>query len=138
MGCIKIDEKLQKSEEMANFFLFLLSDDRVKLPRLSLFQILLGKFRPGLDSNIISNGIISRFEEAGIPSGPLEGGQPNVMEAFTKILIEEMVDAIQTDMRVDAALDTGLVVNSAGANAGGPVASIGANAAPHSATGIAS
>jgi hypothetical protein len=137
MGCIQVDKKLQKSEEMANFFLFLLNEDRVKLPRLSLFQILLGKFRPGLDSSVISSSILSRFEEAGIPSGPLEGGQPNVMESYTQIVVEEIVDAIQTDMRVDTAVDPGMTVTSTGANAGGPVVSVGANVAPHSATGLA-
>lgn len=138
MGCIKINDDLQKSEEMANFFLFLLNDVRVKLPKLSLFQILLGKFRPGLDSNIIASSVISRFEEIGIPSGPLEGGKPNVMEEYTKVIIEEMVSAIQTDMRVDVAIDPGMTVVSAGANAGGAMITNGANPAPHSATGIAS
>ena len=138
MGCIKIDEKLQKSEEMANFFLFLLTDDRIKLPRLSLFQILLGKFRLGLDSGIIASSVVSRFDEAGIPSGPLEGGQPNVMEAYTQIVVEEIIEAIQTDMRVDVAVDQGMTVMAAGANAGGPVTTVGANPVPHSATGIAS
>lgn len=136
MPCIEIDEKLNKSEEIADFFLFLLEEDRASLPRLSLFQILLGKFRPGLNSDIISSTIISRFEEIGIPSGPLEGGQPNVMESYTKVMTDEIIEAIQSDMRVDVAVDPGMVVNSAGANAGGPVVTTGANSAPHSATGI--
>jgi len=138
MGCIQIDNKLQKSEELANFFLFLFGDDRDKLPRLSLFKILLGKTRPGLDSSIISSSILSRFQEIGLPSGPLEGGQTNVMEEYTKIVVEEIVDAIHSDMRVDVAVDQGMVVTSAGANVGGPVASTGANPAPHTATGLPS
>src|SRR3990172_7617841 len=104
MACIKIDKKLQKSEEMANFFLFLLNEDRVNLPRLSLIQLLLGKFRPGLDSDIITSSILSRFNEFGLPSGPLEGGQPNVMELFTRGLVEEIVDSVHTDARVDVAV----------------------------------
>jgi len=137
MACIKINEELQKSEELANFFLFLLDEDRANLPRLSILQILLGKFRPGLNSDIISSTVMSRFDEIGIPSGPLEGGQPNVMELYTKVIVEEIVDSIQNDMRVDAAVDSGIIVTSAGANAGGPIVTTGSNTAPHTGTGIA-
>jgi hypothetical protein len=137
MGCIKIDKKLQKSEEIADFFAFLLFEARNVLPRLSIPKILLAKLRPGLDSGILATSIISRFNEIGIPNGALENGNPNVMEAFVKVLSEEFVDAIQSDMRVDTAVDIGMVVASAGANASGPVASTGANPAPHTATGIA-
>lgn len=137
MGCIKIDEKLQKSEEIADFFTFLLFEARNVLPKLSLPKILLAKLRPGLDSSILANSIISRFNEIGIPNGPLENGKPNVMEGLVKIMSEEWVSAAQDDMRVDAAVDQGMVVTSVGANSGGPVASTGANPAPHTATGIA-
>lgn len=137
MGCIKIDKKLQKSEEIAEFFSFLLFEARNVLPKLSLPKILLAKLRPGLDSNILATSIISRFSEIGIPNGPLENGKPNVMEAFVKILSEEFVDSVQSDMRVDAAVDQGMIVSSVGGNAGGPVVSTGANPAPHTATGIA-
>ena len=136
MTCIKVDKKLQKSEEMANFFLFLLNENRIKLPRLSLFQILLAKVRPGMDSDLISSSIISRFDEIGIPSGPLEGGNTNVMEEYTKILTEEIVDSIQNDARVDIAVDQGMIVTAAGGNAGGPIVTTGANTAPHTGTGV--
>lgn len=137
MGCIKIDDKLQKSEEIAEFFSFLLLETRNFLPRLSLPKILIGKLRPGLDSSILSTSIISRFNEIGIPNGALENGHPNVMEGLVKIMSEEFVDAIQNDMRVDAAVDQGMIVTSAGASAAGPVTTTGANPAPHTATGIA-
>lgn len=137
MGCIKIDSKLQKSEEVAEFFSFLLFEARNVLPRLSLPKILIAKLRPGLDSSIIATSIISRFSEIGIPTGPLENGQSNVMEGFAKIMSEEFVDAIQSDMRVDAAVDSGMLVTAAGASAAGPVTTTGANPAPHTATGVA-
>lgn len=138
MGCIKIDDKLQKSEELSNFLLFLFEENRVKLPRLSIFEILLAKLRPGLDSDFISSSVISRFPKAGIPSGALEGGQSNVMEEYTKILVDEVVDSIQSDMRVDVAVDSGMMVIAAGGNAGGPVVTNGSNPSPHSGSGIAS
>lgn len=137
MACVKIDKKLNKSEEMANFFLFLLNENRIKLPKLSIFQILMGKLRPGMDSDIIASSVISRFDEIGIPSGPLEGGNTNVMENYTRVITEEIVDSIQNDMRVDIAVDQGMIVTAAGGNAGGPVVTTGANPAPHTATGLA-
>lgn len=137
MACIKIDKKLQKSEEIAEFFSFLLNEDRNILQRLSLPKILLAKLRPGLDSDITSSAVISRFSEVGIPTGPLENGNFNVMEGLVKILIEEMYDSIQTEMRIDAAVDSGIVVTSAGASAAGPVTTTGSNLAPGTSTGVA-
>lgn len=136
MGCIQIDPKLQKSEEIAEFFSFLLSEARNVLPKLSIPKILLAKLRPGLDGSILANSVISRFNEIGIPTGPLENGSPNVMEAYTKMLCEEIVDSIQSDSRTDIAVDSGMVVTATGANAAGPVVTTGANPAPHTATGI--
>ena len=137
MGCIKVDEKLQKSEELSKFILFLFKENRVKIPKFSLFQILLSKARPGLDSDSISSEVISKFEKIGIPSGPLENGTPNVMEEYTKVMTDEIVDAIQSDMRVDIAVDVGMTVLGTGANAGGPVVTTGSNIAPHSGSGLA-
>lgn len=138
MAVIKIDSELQKSEEIADFMLFLLQENRITIPKPSIQQILLAKTRPGLNAEILTSSITSRFEEAGIPTGPLVGGTPNVMENFVKIMCEEIVSAIQTDMRVDIATDPGATVTASGANSGGPVVAVGATTAPHSATGIAS
>tara|TARA_Y100000389_G_scaffold200051_1_gene239702 strand:+ start:1353 stop:1769 length:417 start_codon:yes stop_codon:yes gene_type:complete len=138
MGCIKVDDKLKKSEELSNFILFLFKENRLKIPQFSLFQILLSKFRPGLDSDSISEEVISKFDKIGIPSGPLENGTPNVMEEYTRTVMSELVDAIQTDMRVDIAIDAGMTVLGSGANAGGPIVTTGSNPAPHSGSGLAS
>ena len=48
-----------------------------------------------------------------------------------------MVSAIQDDMRVDIAVDTGITVQASGANAGGPVVAIGSSIAPHTGVGVA-
>ena len=137
MGCIKVDDKLQKSDELSDFILFLFKENRIKIPAFSLFQILLSKFRPGLDSDSISSEVISKFDKIGIPSGPLENGTPNVMEEYTRVMMDEMVDAIQTDMRIDVAIDAGMTVLGSGANAGGPVVTTGSNPVPHSGNGLA-
>lgn len=138
MGCIKVDKELQKSEALSNFVLFLFQENRIKLPKLSLFEILLSKLRPGLDSDSISSEVISKFEKIGIPTGALEGDRPNVMEEYTRVLTEEIVSAIQSDMRIDVAIDAGMNVISSGGNAGGPIVTTGANPVPHSGNGLAS
>lgn len=137
MAAIPIDENLNISEEIADFLLFLLNEDRAQLPKLSIPQMLLAKGRPGLSSEILSSSIISRFPEAGIPTGPLVGGATNVMENFVKIMCEEIVDAIQSDMRVDVVTDAGATVTASGGNAGGPVVCVGATVAPHTGIGVA-
>jgi len=137
MSVIGIDPELQKSEEIADFLLFLLKEDRIKAPTPSIKEILLAKTRPGLNAEILTASITARFEEAGIPRGPLVGGTPNVMENFTKIVVEEFISAIQTDMRIDIATDAGAIVQASGANSGGPVVAVGTTTSPHSATGIA-
>ena len=137
MEKIEIDSNLNIAEEIATFFLFLLNEDRISLPKLSIRQILAAKARPGLSSEVLSATIISRFPEIGIPTGPLAGGATNVMENFVKVLCEEMIDSIQNDMRVDIALDAGATVNAVGGNAGGPVSVVGSTVAPHSGVGVA-
>lgn len=136
MGFIEIDPKLQQSESIADFFSSLIQNERSVLPKLNLFKILAGRIRPGLDADAISTSIISRFKEAGIPTGPLGEGTPNAMEELVKIIMEELVDAIQNEMRIDVAVDQGMQVISQGASAAGPVASQGQNPLPHSAIGI--
>ena len=69
MAAVSIDEELNISEEIANFMLFLMNEDRIQLPKLSIPQILLAKGRPGLSAEILSSSIISRFPEAGINIG---------------------------------------------------------------------
>lgn len=137
MAAVPVDESLNISEEIADFLLFLLNEDRVQLPKLSIPQMLLAKGRPGLSSEILSSSIISRFPEAGIPTGPLVGGATNVMENFVKIMCEEIVDAIQSDMRVDVVTDAGATVTASGGNSGGPVVCVGATVAPHTGIGVA-
>ena len=134
---IPIDSSLNISEEIASFFLFLLNEDRQTLPRLSLKQILTAKTRPGLSSDILSADIIRRFPEAGIPNSSLVGGAANSMEIFVKIMCEEIIDSIQSSMRVDIALDPGAVLTASGGNSGGPIVVVGSTTAPHSGVGIA-
>jgi len=136
---IPIDEKLMVSEEFANLLTFIIGQNLTDfLPKLSLGKILAAKARTGLNSQITTSSVVSRFGDMGIPSGALADGTPNVMEAYTEGMIEEIFNAIQTMMRVDIALDAGATVSAAGANAGGPLTAVGATTAPHSGVGVAS
>jgi len=136
MGFIPIDSKLQKSEAIADFFTAIIQDERNVLPKLSVPDILLAKLRPGLDASATHSVIVSRFKEAGIPTGPLSEGVPNAMEELVKIIVEEIFDSIQNEMRVDTVVDSGMQIISAGANAGGPIITNGSNAMPHTGIGV--
>jgi len=137
MAAVSIDQDLNISEEIATFLLFLLNENRIQLPKLSIKQILLAKTRPGLNAEILTSSVVSRFPEIGIPTGPLIGGAPNVMEKYTSVLLDEIVDAIQGDMRIDVVTDPGATVIASGGNAGGPVVATGAVTVPHTGVGIA-
>lgn len=134
---IKTEESLNVSEEIASFLLFLLSDDRAQVPKLSVKEILLAKGRPGLSAEILSSSVISRFPEAGLTAGPLVGGATNVLENLVKIFFEELVDAIQSDMRVDIVTDAGTTVSASGGNTGGPVVCVGATIVAGTGIGVA-
>ena len=123
--------------QFAEFFSTIITSNKNFVQKLTVPQLLTCKSRSGLDAETIKTNIISRFQEIGIPTGPLENGKPNVMEALVGIIIEEFVDSIQDDMRVDIAVDSGIKVQSNGANVAGPVASFGTSILPSTAIGVA-
>jgi len=59
------------------------------------------------------------------------------MEQYTKVFVEEIVDAIQNQMRVDVVIDQGALLSANGGNAGGPIVVVGATVAPHTGIGVA-
>lgn len=138
MGIIPIDEKLQVSDEVADLIMGLIMNSRPSLPKISIANLFLAKIRPGMDAAAVSSTITSRFSEANIPSGPLPNGTPNSLEILVDIMCEEMVSAIQEDMRVDILIDPGQQVTSFGGNAGGPIVTQGTNIAPWLGIGVGS
>ena len=127
MSIISTDEIFNKSGELAELIEATLQDNGIKIPIPDPITILMSKIRTGMDASAISSSIKSRFEEIGIPQGTLDGGQPNVMEGYSDIMSAEIVNAIQSDMRIDVALGQGAVITQ-GSNSAGPV--VGTNAAP--------
>lgn len=80
------------------------------------------KLRPGLSANKIAARIISRQSEAGLPVGDVFADGPNTSEAMEAIRIEEIVNAIHTEAKVDVVIPPGTQVTAIGVgNLGAPV-----------------
>ena len=92
--------------------------------------------RSGLSAIDISNKIISRKGEAGLPIGPLANGEQNPEEILTRIIVEEIINAIQQDGVVTVAIPPGATILAQGANGGGPVIVTGSTTSIHKAYGV--
>ncbi len=87
--------------------------------------ILATEARPGLSPTAIASRIVQRKSEAGIPVGPLEGGEVAPDEIMERIRVEEIVKALTSEARVNVAMRPGTIIQGTGANAGGPVQVVG-------------
>ena len=93
-----------------------------KLIPLNKEEILIGvKFREGLSSIDIASKIIERKKAIGIGIGPLPSGSENIDLMMEVIRIEEIVNAIKTKMKIEAAFPPGVPITASGGNAGGPI-----------------
>ncbi len=85
------------------------------------------KMRPGLSASKIAARIISRQTDAGKPSGDIFGDGPNVDEAMEVIRVDEIINAILTEAKVDVVIPPGTQISAVGVgNMGAPVVSQGA------------
>jgi hypothetical protein len=85
------------------------------------------KLRPGLSPRTITSRIIARQSEAGAPSGDIFSESSNVMESMKAIEIEEIVNALQLDAKIEVVVPPGVQVSTMGVgNLGGPVVAQGA------------
>jgi len=80
-----------------------------------------GNMKPGMSPEKIASRIISRKSEAGLPVGPLPGGETAPDEIMEKIRMEEIIKALQQDARIDVCTRAGTQLQATGGNAGGPV-----------------
>ena len=85
--------------------------------------------RPGLSARDMASRVISRFSESDAISGEIFQEGNNVMTALEVIRMEEVVNAIQTEMKITSTIDPGaILVQTNGVGfAGFPVASVGTN-----------
>jgi len=95
------------------------------------------KLRPGLSARQIASRIISRQSEAGAPVGDIFSEDNNISEAMETIRIQEIVNAILTEAKVEITIPPGIQVSTIGVgNYGAPVVSQGATTAIASGDGI--
>jgi len=114
----------------------------MKLPAQTLPPplIMIGsKLRPGLSARDISARVISRFSEANAVGGEIFQEGNNAMAALEVIRMEEIVNAIQTEMKISNVIDPGsiLVQTNGVGYAGWPVISVGTNPSMVSSAGVA-
>jgi len=69
--------------------------------------ILASKSRPGLSPKLMASRVIQRQAEAGLNVGPLGTGEINPAEVMERIRMEEIVNSITTEMKIDLAVTPG-------------------------------
>lgn len=92
--------------------------------------LLVGKnIRPGMSSRNLAARIISRLEsDGGIPIGNVFGDGNNAIPIAVRVISEEIVSMIQTEAKVDIAIDPGAIrIFSTGTAGPYPVVAQGAN-----------
>lgn len=82
--------------------------------------------RPGITASSIAARIISRQSEAGMVVGDVFGDGPNTAEAMELIRIEEIVNSLLTEAKIEVVIPPGVGVTTIGVgNLGAPVLSQG-------------
>ena len=95
-----------------------------QLPR-TLLLCSLAK-RPGLSAIQSVSNIVKDLNKLGIPTGPMPDGSANLTVAFAFASTKEMYRALKKDASVQVAIQPGTSqIMTEGANAGGPVTSVG-------------
>jgi len=95
------------------------------------------KLRPGLSARNIASRIISRQSEAGAPVGDIFSEDNNIAEAMETIRVQELINAMQTEAKVELTVPPGIQVSAVGVGyMGVPVVSQGATTAIASGDGI--
>ena len=127
-GILKIVDKITN----------LLNNIRTPLVPIPPILLLCSVFkRPGGSAMIAAANTIKRQSEFGALTGPLPDGSPNMMNSLIYINTCETFKEITKNGVVEVVIPpNSIVINSMGANAGGPVASVGTNTMPIKGTGI--
>lgn len=81
--------------------------------------------RGGLSAIKISSRIIARKSEAGLPVGVLPSGAINPEEIMWRIVVEEIINALQQEAVVSVAIPPGISLTAAGISPTGPVSVFG-------------
>lgn len=96
-----------------------------------------GSLRTGLSAKQLTGRVISRLSEAGAPSGDIWGDGQNPMEGMINIMMEEVVNSLQTEAKIDVVVPPGIPLTTIGVgNFGAPVVSQGYTTSYKQANGI--
>lgn len=125
-------------KELLKLIIGLFSIPDVPPPPIDPLSILDAVKNPGLSPRKIAARIIARQSEACAPFGPLPSGSANVAEKMELIRVEEMVKAIQQDLRITVSVPPGIIINGTAISPAGPLPVVGTTVSPaHSAPAIA-
>jgi len=95
------------------------------------------RLRPGLSPTNIASRVIARQSEAGAPVGDMFSESNNIMESMTVVMVEEIINALITEAKIEVAIPPGVQVVTTGVgNLGGPVVSAGATSNIASGSGV--
>jgi hypothetical protein len=84
--------------------------------------------RPGLSAYKITSQIIENNKSLGIPTEDNPDGSANLINQYTYNIVKCVVEAIKNDAAVQIAIPAqSLLIQTNGANAGGPLVGIGTN-----------
>jgi len=93
--------------------------------------------RPGLSPTNIASRVIARQGEAGAPAGDIFSENNNIMEPMIVIIVEEVVNALMTEAKIEIAIPPGVQVITTGVgNLGGPIISQGVTSNIASGSGV--
>lgn len=104
----------------------ILSFSNTKTPPTPLPLRLKGSSRSGLSTTKITQNVLKRWQEIGIPVGTLPDGSLNINDQSVQILIEEIINDIKNNARLEIAIEPfGTVTASGVAGPGLPVQVVG-------------
>lgn len=114
------DVDLTSISNILNIILGLFNAFQTPATRLPPPLLLLGKnLRPGMSARNLAARTISRLEsEVGLPMGNVFSDGPNREALKVKLMSEEIVSMIQTEAKVDVAIDQGAIQITAAGTAG--------------------
>lgn len=93
--------------------------------------------RPGLSAYKIAGEIIKNNEAIGIPTKANPDGTDNMINQFTYNITKCIIEALKKDASIQVSIPMqSLLIQTTGANGGGPVTCIGGNISDSSAKGI--
>jgi hypothetical protein len=135
----KKNNKVGSMSKLLKIILAAFSIPEKPIAPLPPFLILTGAaLRPGMDPRTVASRIIARQVEAGLIPGDVFADGPNSNEAMELIRLEETINSLQTEAKIEVAVPPGIPITAIGVTTapGTPVVVQGATTAIMAANGI--